>query len=274
MSEVRLCPLCGRQNSPEAIRCADCGERFSGQALLLEQESELGSWWRASVEEIEGAIPLPPQVREQQIQAERLQYLQQQQEMERRNAQQVARDRLEAARRAVNEQQQKQNLSPQAEAKTVFTCGNCGSELGAAGLDFSFCLRCGADVPTANVVTEATVKQTTVQNPQTVVTFQTPTRQKQQVHQQVSPGELGTANPTAAAFLSFMMPGVGQFMNGQAPKGVLLLLGMFVVSFVFHFSTLGLPMIIVRLLAALDAYRIAERRRAGKFVRESEWDFG
>jgi hypothetical protein len=33
-------------------------------------------------------------------------------------------------------------------------------------------------------------------------------------------------------------------------------------------------LLVGRILAALDAYRIAERRRRGAMVREDEWDFG
>ena len=53
-----------------------------------------------------------------------------------------------------------------------------------------------------------------------------------------------------------------------------LLLAMFVGVVILSGSPTGLMVMIGRILAAIDAYRIAERRRAGKFVRDGEWDLG
>ena len=105
------------------------------------------------------------------------------------------------------------------------------------------------------------------------------TQSQQTAHQHVVPQveihvHQSTVSPTAAAFMSFLMPGIGQLMNGQGAKGVLLLLAMFVGVVIFNFPAMSLMVMIGRILAAIDAYRIAERRRAGKFVRDGEWDLG
>ncbi|MBV1861330.1 MAG: PQQ-like beta-propeller repeat protein [Nannocystaceae bacterium] len=65
---------------------------------------------------------------------------------------------------------------------------------------------------------------------------------------------LKPANPVVAAIMSLLIPGVGQLMNGQTIKGLVIL----VVS-VFTFYMLGLASI----LAALDAYFVARKRLEG-----------
>ena len=83
-----------------------------------------------------------------------------------------------------------------------------------------------------------------------------------------------TRSPVGAAVFSFFLPGIGQCLNGQGAKGALLLLVFFLASSVFSFLPMGIPMLIVRGVAAADAYRIAEKRRRGVAVRDGEWDLG
>jgi len=76
-------------------------------------------------------------------------------------------------------------------------------------------------------------------------------------------GEPGQGpNPILAAVLSGFFPGVGQMMAGQGAKGfVMLIVALF---------TCGL-MGVLNMVAAIDAYLIAEKKNAGKPV--GEWDF-
>lgn len=305
MPDVRLCPHCGTANEAEAVRCDICGERFSGLALLHEKtESGTTSWWEASAVPGSRTIPVPPQIREEQAKAQRAA-----QELERatREAEQLmaetsaesvfqkqaqqrkeVRARAEAARRRVEERLKQledaeagvqaaagrtAGKAVKSKAKTVAqTCPTCGSELGEGGVSFSFCVRCGSDLPVQAITErEETVEQETQQTTQTT--------QQQTVRQQTIPQveihvQPSTTSPTAAAFMSFLMPGIGQLMNGQGAKGVLLLLAMFVGVVIFNFPSMSLMVMIGRILSAIDAYRIAERRRAGKFVRDGEWDLG
>ena len=309
MPDVRLCRHCGTANEPEAVRCEICGERFSGMALLHEKtESATTSWWEASATQEARTIPVPPQIREEQAKAQRAA-----QELERvtREAEQLMaevntenvfreqaqrrqeiRTRAEAARRRVEERLKQledaeagvqaavHRTSPKtakSKAKTIAqTCPTCGSELGEAGVSFSFCVRCGSDIP---VQTVPELEQHTEQEVEQELHQTVRPQGRQTVHQHTVPQveihvHQSTVSPTAAAFMSFLMPGVGQLMNGQGAKGVLLLLAMFVGVIIFGMGPTGLMVMIGRILAAIDAYRIAERRRSGKFVRDGEWDLG
>jgi hypothetical protein len=69
-------------------------------------------------------------------------------------------------------------------------------------------------------------------------------------------------NSVLAAILSFFFPGVGQIISGQVGKGILMLVVFFVLC--------GLGGLL-NVVAAIDAYLIAEKKNAGKPV--GEWDF-
>lgn len=305
MPDVRLCRHCGTANEAEAVRCEVCGERFSGMALLHEKsESVTTSWWEASASQENRTVPVPPQIREEQAKAQRAA-----QELERvtREAEQMMaevhadsfaqeqaqrrqeiRTRAESARRRVEERlKQLEDAEAGVQAAThrasgratkvktkaiSQTCPTCGSELGEGGVSFSFCVRCGSDVPVRSVteqdhkIEQEAYQTVQPQSQQTVYQHSVP-QVEIHVHQ-------ATVSPTAAAFMSFLMPGIGQLMNGQGAKGVLLLLAMFVGIVIFGFPSMSLMVMIGRILSAIDAYRIAERRRAGKLVRDGEWDLG
>ena len=79
-------------------------------------------------------------------------------------------------------------------------------------------------------------------------------------------------NPTVHAILSFVFPGVGQMLNGQSGKGI------FLIAAGIALSVLSPPFfpvvsIVARVLVAVDAYRIGERRRKGEKIEPGEWDF-
>ena len=79
-------------------------------------------------------------------------------------------------------------------------------------------------------------------------------------------------NSTLHAILSFLFPGVGQLLNGQVGKGMMLILAAFVAVSLMRLPAFGLELLIARVLIALDAYRIGEKRRNGQKVGEGDWD--
>lgn len=69
-------------------------------------------------------------------------------------------------------------------------------------------------------------------------------------------------DPILAALLSLVLPGVGQIMAGQAAKGaVMLVIAVLTCAFGGLFN----------LLAAVDAYLIAQRKKRGEVV--GDWQF-
>lgn len=73
--------------------------------------------------------------------------------------------------------------------------------------------------------------------------------------------------PWLAALLSFLIVGLGQMLIGQVKKGVVFLIGSVVLAFV----TFGLSVFITSVLAIVDAYLIAKKKKEGKEV--GEWEF-
>ena len=298
----RFCPHCGRANPVNMPRCINCGQRVGGNVLLAQEEPTTAHapWWQTS----EGSIvPPPPQVREQIAkqdaeQQAKMQAAVQQQEFQARLTEERLRsaERLTAIREhrtTIGAERRQNSTEPitaqKIETNAVTNCRKCGTALGQAGHTFSFCLNCGADTrpePLASpLVSSQAVKNNTsaasgatvfapagtgASSKRTVSTRQvTPTVQITTITE-VS-GARTSASPGIAAFLSFVMPGIGQFLNGQPYKGVLLLLLLFAMTVVFKVG--GLILLAARIIAALDAYRIAERRQAGE-VNEDNWNLG
>lgn len=81
----------------------------------------------------------------------------------------------------------------------------------------------------------------------------------------------GTTEPLACALLSFFFPGIGQILTKQVVKGVVIILAAFVAGTYFDWGLFRFPMLLGQIVVAVDAYKIAERRRAGKTVDEWEW---
>jgi TM2 domain-containing membrane protein YozV len=92
-------------------------------------------------------------------------------------------------------------------------------------------------------------------------------------------------SPILSAILSFFIPGLGQIINGQLKKGLILLIGyivlwviLSVVYVIGSFATGGVgvcccfPVLLVPLLiniyAAYDAYKTAKDINAGIFVKD------
>jgi len=246
----------------------------NSESLLRPRVGEKGSetWWSASASSVEQAtaptIPLPPQIKQERM---------------RHEAARAAAAKAESLRREMAQRDEERRRAVQKAINVSVRCDRCGTVCNeSSGKAFSFCAECGADLPNraraaapgmkqrtmppapgqqmasvtaaAAGVTTAGLNQTTTATGQTVV----PTRQ--------------WVSPRLAAFSSFLLPGVGQLLNGQPEKGIMLLLGMYIMAFLFSFSPMSLPLIAVRVIVALDAYRIAERRRRGRPIRSGEWD--
>lgn len=253
----RLCGSCGRENPVGAARCADCGTAFAGASLLLteEQTAENRPVTRYVAQPngpaVKAGVPLPPQLREEQerrqrAQEERARWQEVQAENRAKEARQVAYE--QAVRRAERAQQRaQQRLQELAEAEVAL-----GTEEQTQS-------------PLGQQHEQQAHQRVTVRPVPLVQTVET--QEVQATHQ-------GMTHPTVAALSSLLLPGLGQFMNGQGVKALLLLLGFLVATFIFSQSPVGLLVMVGRILAAVDAYRIATRRRAGKPVRDGEWDLG
>jgi DNA-directed RNA polymerase subunit M/transcription elongation factor TFIIS len=180
-------------------------------------------------------------------------------------------------------------------------CPSCGSVIAPESAGFSFCTHCGADLPKAGLslesdpvaenkppvrFTQSTVTEEWSQSVNGVRDPRATVRKIAQVHAGVGQaqlqqtmttmtavqGETREVNSTVHAILSFLFPGVGQLLNGQVGKGMLLILAAFVAVSLMRLPAFGLELLIVRVLIALDAYRIGEKRRNGQKVGEGDWD--
>ena len=60
-------------------------------------------------------------------------------------------------------------------------------------------------------------------------------------------------NPVLATILSFFIPGVGQFINGDMKKGAVML----VLAIVLFVPTVGVGTFAIQIWSAVDAYRVA-----------------
>lgn len=303
MATERMCPRCGRANPAEMPRCMNCGQRVAGGVLLqTEPEQTTEAWWRASAP-VSGktGVPVPPQVREEVARAESVR-----REAERRTEEERVAGELRAAEQRKRQAEEEAWLRAQTQrhtetlravadstgrvshtasvrrtadkpktknAVTLENCPKCDAPVGEAGATFSFCVQCGADLAPAlkaNRVSAAAPTATTggassTSNAQTVAVSLSSAKPQE---------TNGKMNPLVPAALSFFWPGIGQFANRQGSKGALLLLAAFVATSIFHWQAMGFLMIIMRVLAGVDAYRIAERRRTGAAVRDGEWDLG
>lgn len=184
------------------------------------------------------------------------------------------------------------------------SCPSCGSAIAPENIGFSFCTHCGADLPKAGLSLETEPTESKADNkppvryPQTAQATEersqngvrdprATVRKIAQVHAgtvqaQLQQGVTSTAqveielrrevNPTVHAILSFLFPGVGQLLNGQVGKGMMLILAAFVAVSLMHLPAFGLELLIARVLIGLDAYRIGEKRRNGQKVGEGDWD--
>ena len=89
----------------------------------------------------------------------------------------------------------------------------------------------------------------------------------------ITPDEL-KVEPTIACILSIFVTGLGQMLNGQLEKGLILLIGGYIFVFAISLLTCGIgaisaPILIV--FSALDAYKCAQRLQSGQSIGKYEW---
>lgn len=192
----------------------------------------------------------------------------------------------------------------------IVACPSCTKTITPENARFSFCVHCGADLPRPESARpEPRTEYPTVPPVQrtpfpTLGSAQEPfpngvrdprntMRKIAQVHGGASGGGQAQmqlplpqqtmaattegetkreVNSTVNAICSFFLPGVGQMLNGQVGKGMLLLVGLFIAVSILGWQYFGLPLLIAQTLSAIDAYRIGERRRSGEKVNDGEWD--
>lgn len=274
MSDEASCYLCGNPRDGKGRVCLSCAARFSDESPLTDRsnaplhlEHESAENLAESLEEMarrrlgesvpryKSAIPLPPQMREEKVRVERTK-----EDETRRQAVVENASRL-AARREVDQ-------------ATVGTrCVACAKEVDEEGAKFSFCLHCGADLPSA---TKPKTRRVRKEDPSGVRDVRSRARELGELHRQAAQHQLHAAptgaqtelSPVVAAILAFVLPGLGQLLNRQVGKGVILMVGFLVFGQLLG----GIGSTVIRVLCAIDAYRIAERRRKGEAVGDGEWD--
>ena len=287
----------------------NCGQKAQGVVLVAEEApSTVTPWWTGASER-PGAIPPPPQVREEVARAEAAQIDRARRDAERERRLQAAQEREERIRTERAERAKAaldviaaanapNTVSAAAASANVSSapaplalkaeCERCGTPLktAASGQGFSFCLHCGAEAPRPAATTVAPAAVATATSAGFGAPVFGPTLQATSGTQTVGQGRTvalaGTVavaertsvgvSPGLAAVLSFFLPGLGQLVNGQISKGALLFLASFVLATIWH-----LPLFILligRVLAAVDAHHIAARRRSGNTVSDGEWDLG
>ena len=277
---------------------------MSGRSVLLQETDETQTiaartgnhepWWRTPDGSPFGTIPPPPQVREEQARFEARESA----KASARRAEQAAKDAAaaharkkaaEAILRAAEKEAAKIGSPVQAASAAKATvqaeCLRCGT-VPPPGGGFSFCLSCGGDLTSTPSVFNGAAKQAvraagsaahSVAAPSVAGTSVRTMQEAKTGRVSLSATQSTSAGyfpPGVAAVLSFFVPGIGQIINGQVAKGVVLLLASFFVTTILTIPTMGLLPIIGRVIAALDAYRVAERRRKGETVRPDEWDLG
>lgn len=184
--------------------------------------------------------------------------------------------------------------TPAESAAAQLECVRCGTAPPSGG-GFSFCLSCGGDLTpgtvafkTGAVSTPGAVRPITSTHSVSAPNNGTSGLRMQQADAKIGKGGNSTGivsitsvtttthtssfPPAVAALMSFFVPGLGQIVNGQIGKGVVLLLASFFVTAILSIPTMGLFPLLGRIVAAMDAYRIAEKQRNGATVRPDEWD--
>jgi TM2 domain-containing membrane protein YozV len=117
------------------------------------------------------------------------------------------------------------------ETETTMKCPQCQTDNQA---DSRFCLNCGTALTPPLVVDEGIRGRPL------------------SVEKRYAQGK----DPIVATILSFFIPGVGQFYNGDALKGVVMLVGAIVLSF----TVLGT--IAIWVWSMVDAYQVAKGQRS------------
>jgi TM2 domain-containing membrane protein YozV len=204
-------------------------------------------------------IPLPPQIKLEQ---------------QRFEAARAASEKAESLRRSMAKRDEERRRTAKAATAVAVNCVRCGTLVNQTPTQaFSFCTECGADLP-SRVSVAAPTSRTMPPAPtqQQAFTSMSSAAVMNASATGTTAQRAGRVEPGVAAMLSFFVPGIGQIMNGQVEKGILLLLGLYVSAVLFGFQAFGLLMLLARIVISIDAYRIAQRKRKGQVVRSGEWD--
>jgi len=89
----------------------------------------------------------------------------------------------------------------------------------------------------------------------------------------ITPDKL-KVEPTIACILSIFVTGLGQMLNGQLEKGLILLIGGYIFVFAISLLTCDIGAISASILivfSALDAYKCAQRLQSGQSIGKYEW---
>ena len=115
------------------------------------------------------------------------------------------------------------------------------------------------------------------QQPQQAFNYQQPPpafnyQQPQQAfNNQYSSAVRTEKNPAVALILNFLLPGVGQIYNGQAVKGIVLIILDFICIAMAILCCIGFIFLpILWIISIIDAYKLAERVNSGRKLREFE----
>ncbi len=313
MSELPIiCPACGRANATAARTCANCATVLTPPAptqpsevgedwkRLAAQEAVYGSefgtvqggaWGQVSTERKSGELPLPPQVQAEALRRER------EEAQARAVAARARREAEEQAKKREADAARVRAVAGANKATAIRQCARCGatSDTAQEGTNFSFCLLCGgsfADNPgirtaTPNRMPNGTVPPVIVVPPPPTVTSPVGVLQQQarrevrapytptvRVREEAAILPFTEVTPYVSAILSFLLPGAGQLRNAQWSKGFFILLASFVLLSLLPIGIWSVTALILRALVALDAFRIADRRRRGQPITPWRWDAG
>jgi len=141
-------------------------------------------------------------------------------------------------------------------------CVHCGTQVPDTA---RFCSRCGRSTTTDSGAGAA------VANPPSASSAIPESDAERVALRVVQETSHGISNPTCiapalAAVVSFI-PGLGQILLGQTIKGIVVL----IVGLLLAVLTGGLTVLVTWPLAAVDAYLIAKKLRAGRSV--AQWEF-
>ncbi len=155
---------------------------------------------------------------------------------------------------------------------------------------FTFCTACGADLPTDAGLPPAGASPSASPLPQGVRDTRATVRriaetygaipegsgqtQARRPDEPASAAEERLAHPMTLAILSFFFPGVGQFLNRQSAKGFALLIAGFITVTLMGIAPFAFVLLTLRILVAIDAYRIGQKRARGEEIAPDEWGFG
>ena len=116
-------------------------------------------------------------------------------------------------------------------------CPQCGAPNDAPA---KFCFKCGAAL-------------STVAPPAGAPPVADPRVRGAAVPATAEPAVATGTNPVVVAILSFFIPGLGQLVNSDVKKGVV----MFVLAIVLGAATVGVGWVAVAIWSAVDAHRVA-----------------